>query len=93
VEIWSLHSDNQKTVLKIQSPGDVLGVAISKDGKLLAAASAGGTIEIYDLEKMTLISTLDLHTGPINHVLFSHDGKYIITGSTDGTVRFFGLHP
>ncbi|RPJ27124.1 MAG: hypothetical protein EHM33_09120 [Chloroflexi bacterium] len=93
VELWNLHSDGQKSILHSESPGDMLGVAFSGDGKLLATSSAGGTIEIYDLATMKLINTLDLHTGPVNHVLFSHDGTYIITGSTDGIVRFFGLHP
>lgn len=93
IEIWNLHSDSSKSTLHGQSSGDMLGVAISSDGKLLAAASSSGTVEIYDLMTTELVGTIDLHTGPVNHVVFSHDGTYLITGSTDGIVRFFGLHP
>lgn len=94
VTTWDLRGDppvqNRK---KIETPGDVLDVAVSKDGILLAAASAGGTIEIYELQTMQLLKRIELHTGPVNQVIFSNSGKYLIAGSSDGTVRFFGLYP
>jgi WD40 repeat protein len=93
VELWDLRSGGQKITLKGESPGDMLDVAVSPNGELLAAASASGKIEIYDLASTELIQTLDLHSAEINRLLFSNDGKYIISGSTDGTVRLFGLYP
>ncbi|HLO27516.1 MAG TPA: protein kinase [Anaerolineales bacterium] len=93
MEIWDLRKDSSTHEIKLQTPGDVLDVAISNDGKLLAAASASGTIEIYDLETMELIKVLELRTGPVNHVLFSNNSKYLIAGLADGTLRFFGLYP
>jgi WD40 repeat protein len=91
LEIWTSRQDGEKTVIPTQSTGDLLDIAMSVDGSLLAATSASGTVEIYDLATLKLIKTVDLETGPVNQVLFSNDGKYIILGSTDGTVRFFGL--
>jgi eukaryotic-like serine/threonine-protein kinase len=93
VEVWSVQSGGQGTSIRSEVPGDILGVAISRDGTLLAAASESGVVEIYDLGNMEHIGSLELYTGPVNHVLFSHDNKYIITGSDDGIVRFFGLRP
>jgi len=98
VEIWDQRVGDQKESIFLRpnddkSKKDVLSVAISRDGKLLAAASSSGTIEIYTLDGLKPIKFLDLHTGPINQVLFSNDGKYLIAGSSDGTVRFFGLQP
>jgi len=93
IEVWNVNSSVTNHQTKIQTPGDVLDVTISNDGKLLAAASAGGSIEIYNLDDMQLLKTLEIKTGPVHLVLFSNDGKYLITGSADGTLRFFGLHP
>lgn len=93
VEIWDIRKGGQKVEIKLQTPGDVLDVAISNDGSLLATASEGGTIEIYNLETMQLIKTFDLRTGPIQQVLFTNNGKYLISGLSDGTLRFFGLYP
>jgi len=93
VEIWDASKGDKKVEFKIKSPGHVLDVALSNDGKLLATASASGTIEIYNLETLELIKMLDAQTGAINQVLFSNNGKYLIAGSSDGTLRFFGLYP
>ena len=93
IEVWNANNTEQKIETEIKTPGDVLDVTISNNGKLLATASVGGAIEIYNLETMELIKILDLRTAPINQVLFSNDGKYIISGSSDGTLRFFGLYP
>lgn len=93
LEVWNSRSDGQKIILTSPALGDMLDVAISNDGNLLAAVSASGTIEIYDLTTLELIKILELHTGPVNQILFSNDRKYIISGSTDGTVRFFGIYP
>lgn len=93
VQIWDVRSGGQMKEIRLTSPGWVLDAAISTDGKLLAAASASGAIEIYSLETYELLKTLELHTGSINQVSFSNNGKFIITGSADGTVRLFGLQP
>jgi serine/threonine protein kinase len=93
VETWDLRQNDPRPPKELQTDGDALDVTISKDGKLLAAASAGGSIEIYSFETMQLLKIIDLKTGPVNQVLFSNDGRYLIAGSSDGTLRFFGLYP
>jgi eukaryotic-like serine/threonine-protein kinase len=93
IEVWDVHKSDQKIQLKTQVLGDVLDIAISSDRTLLAAASASGNIEIYNLETLELLKTLNLQTGPVHQVLFSHDQKYLIAGLADGTIRFFGLYP
>jgi WD40 repeat protein len=92
LEVWNALA-NQKESLRSESKGNMLDVTISSDGVLLAAASASGVIEIYNLTTMELVKTLDAHTAPVNTLLFSADGGYLISGSSDGTVRFWGLYP
>jgi len=93
VETWDLRNSEPRPLKELQTPGHVLDVTISTDGKLLAAASAGGSLEIYNFETMQLIKIIDLKSGPVFQVLFSNDGRYLISGSSDGTLRFFGLYP
>jgi len=92
LEVWNALSDKGQTI-KSKSPGDMLDVAISNDGKLLAAASASGVIEIYDLTTFDLLHTLDPHASEVNQITFSNDQKYLISGSDDGTVRIWGVYP
>ncbi len=93
VQVWDIRNDGRMKEIRLQSPGWALDAAISADGKLLAAASASGAIEIYSLETYELLKTLQLNTGPVNQVSFSSNGKFLIAGSADGTVRVFGLQP
>lgn len=93
VQVWNLPTGNSMKELDFAARGSVLDAAISPDGKLLAAVSSNGSIEIFSLETYERLVTLDLKTGPVNQITFSHDGKFIITGSADGTIRFFGLNP
>lgn len=92
IKVWNISSTKEQT-LKSKSPGNMLDVAISNDGTLLAAASASGVIEIYDLATSELLQTLDTHTSPVDQITFSADQKYLISGSDDGTVRLWGLYP
>ena len=91
VEIWAATIEAGKREIITQARGDVLDVTISRDGKLLVTASNSGIIEIYNLETMVMIKSLEIFTGPINQVLFTNDGGYLLAGSDDGTVHIFGL--
>jgi len=91
VEIWAANIELQQHELITQARGDVMDVTISRDGKLLVTASNSGIIEIYNLETMDMIKSLELFTGPVNQVLFTNDGGYLIAGSDDGTLHIFGL--
>jgi WD40 repeat protein len=93
VEVYDVASSAKKDELKIKTPGDVWDATVSKDGAILAAASNGGAIELYDLKTMTHIKTLEIGTGPVYQVLFSNNSKYLIAGLADGTLRFFGIQP
>lgn len=93
LEVWDVDHMDREPQTPIQAPGDVLDVTVSADGTLLATASDSGTIEIYELDTMTRLKTLNLKTGPIHAILFSTDGRYLIAGCGDGTLRFFGLYP
>jgi WD40 repeat protein len=92
VDIWDMEQGEEEFQIETRSEGDVLDVAISNDGSLVAVAMENGDLELYNLKTRQILKDLELKTGPIRQVIFSNDGKYIITVSSDGTLRFFGYH-
>ncbi len=72
-------------------------VAMSPDGRRVAAGSAGGVTYVWDLPEgadageVTLRAVLHGHTARVQGVAFSPDGRWLATGSWDGTTRRWGL--
>jgi WD40 repeat protein len=72
-------------------------IAISKDGKLIAAGiPLGGEnkygVRIYDSVNGTKLHTFIGHTGPITALTFSPDGKTLASGSQDTTIITWDLN-
>ena len=76
-------------------PGCVFTVALSPDGKRIAAAGGAAssrkatTIRIWDLESGRPVRTLEGHQGTIYSIAFSPDGAWLASGSIDGTARLW----
>jgi WD40 repeat protein/serine/threonine protein kinase len=67
----------------------VKGVAISRDGKLLASCSDDQTIKLWDLFSRAHLATLKGHTSAVNAIAFSTDGTKIASGGVDKTVKLW----
>ena len=70
---------------------DVVSLAFSSDGLLLATASSDETARLWDVETGQLLQTLAGHTAPVSSVAFSPDGQFVATGSYDGTLRLWDV--
>jgi WD40 repeat protein len=68
---------------------EMLSVAFSPDGKLLAAAGCNRTIEIWSLPDRQLAATLKGHTGWVTGLAFSPDAKFLASSSLDRSVRIW----
>ena len=67
-------------------------VAISPDGRTLAAAADDGTISLWDVAtRRRLGRPLAGHDGAVHDVAFSPDGKRLASGGDDGTVRLWDV--
>src|SRR5262249_57637389 len=70
------------------------GVAFSPDGRTLAASTAAGTVELWDLTTRKVRAVLREETVPLGvSVAFSPDGATLASASADGAVRLGGVAP
>lgn len=64
----------------------VIALAISRDGALIAAAQAGGSVAIIDRKTKVRTRTLAA-AGPVWSLAFLPDGTSLLTGGADGAIR------
>lgn len=66
-------------------------VAISPDGRWVAAGTASGRTSVWDVDAGVRRAVLHGHSARVQGVAFSPDGRWLATGSWDGTTRRWGL--
>jgi WD40 repeat protein len=75
-----------------EEPSEVVYcLAVSPDGKLLAAGGADGLARVWSIEEQKLVATLKEHTDWILGVCFSGDGKLLATASADRNARVWDV--
>ncbi|HLO51732.1 MAG TPA: NB-ARC domain-containing protein, partial [Kamptonema sp.] len=70
---------------------NVLALAFSPDGKLLATGDANGEIRLWLAVDSTLLRIYEGHAGWVNSIAFSANGKWLCSGSSDGTVKIWDV--
>ena len=69
----------------------VTSVAISPDGRLVAAGSLDNTVRIWDVATGHLIERLRGHKDSVYSVAFTPDGEGIVSGSLDKTLKYWDV--
>jgi WD40 repeat protein/serine/threonine protein kinase len=67
--------------------GPILRLAYSRDGALLASASADRTVRLWDTATGKERQLLTGHTQSVTALAWSSDDKVLVTGSTDKTIK------
>ena len=72
---------------------EVLSVACSPEGNIIAGGKTDNTIQLWDLEegydRAIKKHILKGHGGGVTSVVFSPDGRMLASGSNDGTIRLW----
>ena len=68
-------------------------VAISPDGRLVAAGSLDTVVRLWDVQTGQLIERLVGHKDSVYSVAFTPDGKGLVSGSLDQTLKHWDLGP
>ncbi len=69
--------------------GAIFALDWSPDGKLVAVAGAGPSVNIYDADTGLPLASCKGHTAGIYAVAFSPDSAHVATGGFDGQVRLY----
>jgi WD40 repeat protein len=90
IRVWDTDTGRLKRAIRGEigegDPGKVYAVALSRDGRLLAAAGAlgeGNPIRLYDFASGQLIGLLKGHNDAVLSLDFSPDGSELVSGSVD----------
>jgi WD40 repeat protein len=77
--------------LTLESHSGIAFMAISPDGKTLAASHANDLISLWDLNSGKRLGTLAGHQGHVLSLAFSSDGRTLASGSEDRTIKLWHL--
>jgi WD40 repeat protein len=82
----SLWSHDGSLTAATNLPAQPHGIAVSPDGRLLAAAGNYGTITLWDPTTLRPLGTLSNAAASIQSLAFSPDGQVLAAGATNGTI-------
>ena len=76
---------------RVATPGEVLALAVSPDGRRVLAAGADGAVRLVSVPRGEVVVTLAGHVGRVRGVAFTPDGRGAASGGEDRTVRLWRL--
>jgi WD40 repeat protein len=90
IGLWDpVYTYRQFAILPFSPRYLCMGVAFSRDGRMLASVGCDGTVRLWDTRTDRQIKVYHLHAGRINDVDFSPDGHTLAFAGQDGTVRLW----
>lgn len=90
VRIFNLETMEEESFF--QAPQDLVGVALSPDGEILARSLVDNSIQLIRIADGKLINTLKAHTLPVMKLRFSPGGDRLFSASMDTWVRIWDRH-
>ncbi len=96
VRLWGAAGGERKGELPEVMHGGTVGVAVSPDGKTLAAGNPDCSVSLWDVAAKTERHRLTGHAGLVRTLFFTPDGTTLLTmgsdgSADDGTVRFWDV--
>lgn len=99
IRFWDIRTGRELRSLKqstnvyggVVIDGVVTAVAISRDGKILAAGGTDKTIAVFDVATGRKLRALTGHTEPVSDIALSPDGRTLVSGSNDKSVAVWDV--
>ena len=85
----SVYQDGNLLTNLLQTADELLTVAFSADGKLLAGGGSDNTIHVFRTETWERVTTIQQHADWVTSVCFDSDGENILSASRDRTARIY----
>jgi len=92
IRVWDLETGETVRTIRGEiapgNPGKIFAMALSPDGRWLAAGGWSETthpIRLYDFQSGELVALLTGHDNVVSDLAFSPDGTHLISGSMDTT--------
>ena len=83
-----LNVETGRTTASLDEPPDVVHcLAVSPDGKLLAASGTYTSVHVWSIVDKNLVATIKGHSAPVGDVTFSAAGKLMATAGADRSLR------
>ena len=87
-QVWDL--DRRICVRRLEGhTDDVLDVALSGDGEVVATASADCTVRVWRRSTGDCLAVLSGHAASVQRTAISEDGSIVLSGAEDGTIRLW----
>lgn len=88
--VWDVPASRERLHLGDRTDA-VVCLAVSPDGRLLAAGLRDGRVRLWNLQTGRLEMTFYGHKRDVQAVMFRPDGQQLTSGSLDGSIRFWSL--
>ena len=90
IEIWDVASGKMRTSLR-HGQNTVHALAVSRDGKHLAAGVGQRGLQIWDLHAGVMRATLSGYVKPVSGLEFSPNSNLLVSTNADGTVKLWNV--
>src|SRR6266446_2610437 len=87
LRIWPLSGDDTPLIAVLPTPLNAVAIALSGDGRRIAAAGVRGSITILDRAARRIERTLNGPGTPVWSVVFLPDNRTLLAGGADRVIR------
>jgi hypothetical protein len=92
IKIWDSNTGALLHRFEVGKPaGGSCSLAVSPDGRLLAAGTVNREIKLWSLADGSGLTSLAGHAGAVEAVAFSPDGRTVASGSADKTIKLWDV--
>ena len=90
VKIWEVSTRKNLVTFPVGPQNEsVSALALSPDGKTLAAATRGNLLGSWSIAEGKPLTSFKAHSYPVIALVFSRDGRILVSASQDNTVRLW----